>query len=231
MAPVPNPDEASNLSSGLISVLACLIPLLAFLYVGAIFWTLDHAKRRRTPLSKTTTAPGSRYAPVGYAFLVLTGLVMIALPTWVLSQYGLHDNYPNNHILVALRLLLFSACWTCVTAAALTIITIHPTYSRHPISSIGTQLIWLVLSWAFWVSGAAVLSNSVPQLFVGSVCDALVYCRHLQAIQIFSLIEISVLTIGFVVFLWLAWRCAREVWHPAPLSGPALAPNNPPRPV
>ncbi|KAJ7063565.1 hypothetical protein C8F01DRAFT_83206 [Mycena amicta] len=214
--PMLNPDEASNLTSGFTSILAVLIPVLAFAYVAAVFWTLDYANRRRMPLTKTATPMGRRYAPVAYSFLVMTGLVMAALPSWTLFQYELHHNYPNHRVLVALRLIIFAACWTSTTAAAFAIFIIHPTYARHPISSIGTQSIWTLLTWSFWVSGAAVLSNTVPRLFEKDFCQQLVHCGHLQAIQVFCLIEIAALTAGMFVLMWLAWRCARDVWLPAP---------------
>ncbi|KAF7312654.1 hypothetical protein MIND_00279600 [Mycena indigotica] len=213
MAPISSPGQASNFTSGLTSALACLVPLLAFVYVAGVFWTLDYANRRRMPMNKTQLPIVRRYSPFFYSFLVMTSLVMIALPSWVLLQYSLQLNYPSKRTVIALRLFLFNACWTSTTSAAFTIFMLHPIYSRHPISSIGTQSIWTLMTWSFWVAGAAVLSNAVPQLFDKTFCDNLVYCGHLQAIQIMSLVEVGALTAGLLVLIWLGWRCARDIWH------------------
>jgi hypothetical protein len=67
MAPVPSdPDQASNLTSGLTSVLACMIPVLALVYIGGVLWTLDYRNRRQTPLNKTYSVGSHRYAPSEY---------------------------------------------------------------------------------------------------------------------------------------------------------------------
>ncbi|KAJ7196849.1 hypothetical protein GGX14DRAFT_504672, partial [Mycena pura] len=183
MAPVPSdPDLASNLTSGLTSILACLIPALAFAYVAGVFWTLNYANRRKAPLGILMSQGSHRYAPIAYSFLVISGLVIIAIPAWVLLQYSVHHNYPNVDTRTAMRLGLFTACWTSVTAATFTILFVHPTWSRHPISSIGTQSIWILLTWAFWIASAAVLNSALPQLFNKDVCQQVVYCHHIQAI-------------------------------------------------
>ncbi|KAJ7081839.1 hypothetical protein B0H15DRAFT_853755 [Mycena belliarum] len=218
MAPVlSDPDQASNLTSGLTSILSCLIPVLAFLYIGGVFWTLDYAQRTRGPLEKMVAPLKHRYAPIAYAVVVLTGLVVIAIPSWILLQYSLQQNYPNIEARTAMRLVLFTACWTTVTAATFTILFVHPTWSKHPISSVGTQSIWMLFTWTFWVASAAVLSHAVPELFKKDACQNLVYCNHIRAVFAFSLLEIVVFTAGMVTMMWLAWRCAREVWNPSPI--------------
>ncbi|KAJ6545001.1 hypothetical protein DFH09DRAFT_1040492 [Mycena vulgaris] len=220
MAPVPSdPDQASNLTSGLTSILSCLIPLLAFLYIGGVFWTLDYSRRRRNPLEKmippvTTT---HRYAPIAYALVVITSLVVIAIPSWLLLQYSLQQNYPNTEARTAMRLVLFTACWTSVTAAIFTILFVHPTWSRHPITSVGTQSIWILLTWIFWIASAAVINGAIPQLFNKDACQRLIYCIHIQVVFAFSVFEIAVFTAGMAMMTWLAWRCARDVWYPSPI--------------
>ncbi|KAF7336995.1 hypothetical protein MVEN_02136100 [Mycena venus] len=218
MAPVPsNPDEASNLTSGLTSILACMIPVLAFAYIAAILWTLDYGNRRKTPLNKMTSLASHRYAPVAYAFIVISSLVVIAIPSWILLQYSLQQNYPNAEARIGMQLVLFTACWTCITAATFTILFVHPKWTRHPISSIGTQSIWVLLTWTLWLASAAVLNHAMPQLFNNDTCQRLVYCGHIRAVFAFSALEIVVFTAGMAIMMWLAWRCARGVWSPAPI--------------
>ncbi|KAJ6620079.1 hypothetical protein B0H10DRAFT_1912362 [Mycena sp. CBHHK59/15] len=214
MAPLPvSPDQASNVTSGLTSVLACLIPLLALLYIGGMLWALDYAHRNPNPLNKATGVASRRrrYAPFAYTFAFMTSLVVIAIPSWILLQYSLRRNYPNVEAQIGMRLALFAACWTCTTTGMFTIFFIHPAWSRHPISSIGTYSIWILLTWMFWVATAAVLNAAMPQLFSGETCQHLVYCGHIRAVFVFSIIQIATFTAGMATMMWLAWRCARDI--------------------
>ncbi|KAJ7888786.1 hypothetical protein B0H13DRAFT_1626962 [Mycena leptocephala] len=242
MAPVPSdPDQASNLTSGLTSVLACMIPVLALVYIGGVLWTLDYRNRRQTPLNKTYSVGSHRYAPIAYAFIVITSLVVIAIPSWILLQYSLYHNSPNAEAQIGMRLVLFSACWTSVTAATFTIFFVHPKWSKHPISSVGTQSIWVLLTWTFWLASAAVLNHAIPQLFDDETCQRLIYCGHIRAVFGESFIRCisqpsrfwrceptmyeveatrrltGVFTAGMATMMWLAWRCARDVWYPSPI--------------
>ncbi|KAJ7471411.1 hypothetical protein B0H11DRAFT_2283120 [Mycena galericulata] len=215
MAPaLTDPDQVSNITSGLTSVLSCLIPVLALSYIGGVLWTLDYAYRTRNSGQKMLPPKAHRYAPGAYAFIVICSLVVVAIPSWILLQYGLQQNYPNIEARNAMRLILFSACWTSVTAAIFTILFVHPTWSRHPAASVGTQSIWFLLTWAFWIASAAVLSGAIPRLFSKDTCQDLIYCHHIRALFAFLLIEIVAFTGGMVILIWLAWRCARDTWYP-----------------
>ncbi|KAJ7249184.1 hypothetical protein B0H12DRAFT_1019774 [Mycena haematopus] len=183
MAVPSDPDEASNLTSGLTSILVCTIPVLAFAYIGGVLWTLNYRDRRRNPLNKTPSLGSYRYAPVAYGFIVISSLVVVAISSWILLQYGLHQNYPDAEAQIGMRLCCsFSACWTSVTGAAFTILFVHPKWMRHPISSVGTQSIWVLLTWTFWLASAVVLNHAIPQLFDKDTCQRLVYCGHIRAI-------------------------------------------------
>ncbi|KAJ7683704.1 hypothetical protein B0H17DRAFT_1137627 [Mycena rosella] len=223
MAPVPfDADQASNLTSGLTSVLSCLLPVLALLYIGGVFWTLDYARRIRNPLEKMVSSESRRYTPIAYALVVITSLVAIAIPSWILLQYTLQQNYPNIEARTAMRLVLFTACWTSVTAATFTILFVHPAWSRHPISSVGTQSIWILLTWTFWIASAALLNSAIPRLFNEDTCRQLIYCGHMRAVFVISVFEIVVFTAGMTTMVWLAWRCARDVWYPSPTRSQAV---------
>ncbi|KAF7329218.1 hypothetical protein MKEN_00182400 [Mycena kentingensis (nom. inval.)] len=205
-----DPDAASNLTSGLTAALACAIPLLAFAYVGAIFWAVNSANRRRLPSSKNPPSKNLRYSLWVYSLLVVVSLILIAIPSWLLLQFQLRNNYANRRTIIALQLILFDACWTGISAGASIILSIHPSSARHPISSIGTQSIWTLVTLALWIAGATVLSGAVPQLF--NACA--IYCHHLRAVYVLCLLQIITLTTYLLLIFWLAWRCARDARHP-----------------
>jgi hypothetical protein len=61
MAPVPS--DPANITSGLTSILASLIPLLALLYIGGLLWTLDYAHRNPKLTIEVSKPQNRRYAP------------------------------------------------------------------------------------------------------------------------------------------------------------------------
>ncbi|KAJ7222938.1 hypothetical protein C8J57DRAFT_1198277 [Mycena rebaudengoi] len=209
MAPVPS--DPANITSGLTSILASLIPLLALLYIGGLLWTLDYAHRNPKLTIEVSKPQNRRYAPIAYGFIVILSLVMIAIPSWILLQYNLYQNYPNVETRTGIRLLLFSAAWTCLTAATFTILFVHPAWSRHPISSIGTQSIWVLLTLIFWITGTVLLNKAIPHLFSKETCAHLVYCGHIRAVFVLSVLEIICFTGGMITMMWLSWRCAHEI--------------------
>ncbi|KAJ7614083.1 hypothetical protein FB45DRAFT_1064907 [Roridomyces roridus] len=214
-----DPSPSNNSTSALTSILSCLIPLLVLLYIGAVLWTLDYAYRPRDSEEKMLVPKTYRYAPVAYGFVVIISLVTIALPSWILLQYNLHHNYPNIEARNVMRLILFTACWTSVTAAIFSILFIHPTWSKHPVSSVGTQSIWILLTWVLWIASTGVLVSAIPHLFAKDTCAQLAYCTHIQTLFAFLIVEIAASTVGLLTMSYLAWKCAREIWYPV---GPTL---------
>lgn len=75
----------------------------------------------------------------------------------------------------------FSGCWTTVTSGTYTLFFLDPVWSRRPIASIGTQAVWVLVTWVFWVAGAGLLNKS-SRLFTTFSCDGVVYCGQLKAL-------------------------------------------------
>jgi len=220
-SPLP-PDESSQrtayLSSSLTSVIACLTPMLALMYCCALFWTYRYAQRYPRPLNKTSGLRLQRYAPWVYVFLVFTSLAEISLGSWLLIQYRFYRNYPNVEAYTGIKLLLFSACWTTLTAGAYTLLFLHPTWSKQPISSVGAQAIWVFLTWVLWVAGAGIVNTALPSLLVKGSCDGLVYCGQIQTVVALSVLEILTLTGGMATMMWLAWQSTRNILRPEPFQ-------------
>lgn len=90
------------------------------------------------------------------------------------SQCSLHH--------VCQRFSRFSASWTTLTAGAYSILFIHPTWSKHPLSSVGTQAIWVFVTLVLWIIGTGLLNGAVPSLLVRGQCYGIVYCGHIQSL-------------------------------------------------
>jgi len=84
-------------------------------------------------------------------------------------------------IFVPLKL-RFAASWTTLTAGAYTLLFVHPTWSKHPVSSVGSQAIWTFITWLFWVVGSGILNGSVPNLLDRGTCGDVVYCAQIRGL-------------------------------------------------
>jgi len=157
------------------------------------------------------------YCPVFYASLVFSSLAEISLASWLLLEYRYNSNSPNSTTESGIQVILFSACWTAVTAGLYTCLFLHPNWYRHPVASIGAQAIWLLGTWTPWVSGTSVLNTAIPSLFVGGTCVTVIYCRQLQTLFAFSVLEILALTIGMLTMILLAWQSTRDILRPSRL--------------
>jgi len=197
----------SNLISGVITT-------ITFILVLVYFGSLTFLYRHRRPFKNKAGLQLHRYGPVFYAFLVCGSLIEVAIASWLLLQYRHNNNTPNSGTKNGVRLILFSACWTAVTASLYTAFFLHPDWYQHPIASIGTQGTWVLVTWIFWILGTSLLNTALPSVFVGGTCATVVYCRAMQTLFGFSVLQIFALTIGVLTAALLAWQSTREIMRP-----------------
>lgn len=69
-----------------------------------------------------------------------------------------------------------------LTTTALLAIFLHPALSTHVIASLGSQAIWVFLTWCFWVACVATLGRALPLLTLHARCGGIVYCGQLQTL-------------------------------------------------
>ncbi|KAF8896051.1 hypothetical protein BD779DRAFT_559340 [Infundibulicybe gibba] len=132
-------EQTGYLSTTITSIIACLTPMLALMYLCMLSWTYRYAQRNPRTFSKASSMLLQRYTPIVYAFMVLSSLAEVAVASWLLLQYRFHQNFPAVKTRTGTQLLLFAACWTVLTAGAYTVLFLHPTWYRHQISSVGAQ--------------------------------------------------------------------------------------------
>ncbi|ESK86726.1 hypothetical protein Moror_15216 [Moniliophthora roreri MCA 2997] len=208
---VPNTQDAGTITSmriskTLTSVVSFLVVVMAILYTAAFLWMYRCSREHSRPLNKKSGKMLQQYAPYVYMFIVFNALAELGTSAWLLTQYRLFQNYPNEHTYTSVKLLLFSNCWTVLVDGAYTLLFLHPSWSGHPVSSVGAQLIWVTMTWVFYVAGAALLNHALPLLFLRGICTSVVYCSQLQALFALTVIQILVLTGGGVTLVWLAWQ-------------------------
>jgi len=204
----------SYLSSTTTSLVTCLTLMIALMYLVVLSWAYRYAQKNPRPINKTSGVWVQRYAPIVYAFLVLSSLMEVAFSSWLILQYRFNHNYPNVQTRDGARLLLFASSWTSLTAGAYTLLFGHPTWSKHPVSSVGAQAIWIFVTWLFWVVGAGIVNSSVPSLLDKGTCESVVYCAQIRGLFGVAVIESLTLSGGMLVMLWLAWQSARYALEP-----------------
>ncbi len=83
----------------------------------------------------------------------------------------------------------FASTWTFVTAVIYNFLFLHPRWSKHSISSIGAQAIWLFITWLFWVVGAIIVNSSIPKAINKSQCEGIVYCVQLRLLFAVAVVD------------------------------------------
>ncbi|KAF8808436.1 hypothetical protein BYT27DRAFT_7164149 [Phlegmacium glaucopus] len=192
--------------------------MLGLMYLVVLSWAWRHSNNNPKALNKTSGILVQRHAPSVYTFLVMGSLAEVAIASWLTLQYRFNQNYPNIQVQTGAQLLLFVSCWTALTAGAYSLIFLHLAWSKHPIASIGAQVIWIFVTWLIWIVGAGILNAAASSFLLhGGRCgsDGVVYCGQIRALFGVAVVESLMLTAGMLAMLWLAWQSARDVLKPA----------------
>ncbi|KAF8972249.1 hypothetical protein BDZ97DRAFT_1018524 [Flammula alnicola] len=180
----PIASRLSYLSSTITTLIACITPMIALMYLFFLSWTYQYARKNPRPLNKASGLWLQKYAPAVYVFLVLSSLTEVAFASWLVLQYRFNHNYPNVEFRSGTRLLLFASSWTSFTAGAYTLLFLHPRWSKHPVSSIGAQAIWIFVTWLFWVVGAGIVNTSVSAILDKDACRTVAYCAQIRVYSV-----------------------------------------------
>lgn len=91
-------------------------------------------------------------------------------------------SYYTTRLFKSLHCFRFTSCWTIITASVASFLFIHPDWSRQPISSIGSQALWIFITWILWILSAGLLNAAVPSLLVKRSCANIVYCGQIRSL-------------------------------------------------
>ncbi|KIL58506.1 hypothetical protein M378DRAFT_15490 [Amanita muscaria Koide BX008] len=204
-------SQTSYYSTTFTMIIACLIPLVALMYIAVFSWVYHRAKQNPKALNKATGRVIDRYAPLVYLYLLCLSVIEVGFSSWILLQYRVNQNYPSVEAQTGTTTLLFSACWTTITAGIYAILFIHPTWSSYLISSVGAQAIWVFVTWLLWIISSGMINAAVPSALVKGTCDGVVYCRQIQWMFALSVVQTLSLTAALGVLAWMAWQSTRGV--------------------
>ncbi|KAG7451390.1 uncharacterized protein BT62DRAFT_883563 [Guyanagaster necrorhizus] len=179
---LPRSEPPSHTSVTATSIVACITAILFLLYMLSLIWSFHNSRKSPIPTNKSSGRKIQSFAPFIYAFMVITALAEAATSSWLLVQYLIHGNYPNILTRTGAIVLLSTACWTCLTAGLYTLIFLHPAHRSHPVSSVGSQGLWLLITWLLWIAGAAIVNRALPSLITRGSCLSIVYCGQLRTL-------------------------------------------------
>jgi hypothetical protein len=125
--------------------------------------------------------------------------LQLAISAWLTAQYG--SGYPFTAERDRVHFLLFCSVWTTLLSP------IFPTLLllelAEVLTGIAAHVVFLFLSWVFWLSGAAAITASLDTT---PTCRLFIFCSHLSALEAFAWIEWIILTVGFTCIIVIALR-------------------------
>ncbi|GAA5985428.1 hypothetical protein JCM11641_000154 [Rhodosporidiobolus odoratus] len=137
---------------------------------------------------------------VCFSLLIFFSLIEWAIAAYLVSHYN-GSGYPNHSIRDRTRFLLFTGLWTFV---------LSPVYifglaraAGSFVFSIASHVVFLFLTWVFWLSGAAAITAALGQHWHQGHSDTL------YALEGFAWINWIIVTILFAAVLFGGARAAR----------------------
>ncbi|KAN0135645.1 hypothetical protein V8E53_006536 [Lactarius tabidus] len=141
-----------------------------------------------------------------FVVIVVIAVIELSISAWLTSRYNSHHNFLTTTERDRVRFLLFCSIWTTLLSPIFPIVL--SLESLEVLSSVAAHLVFLFVSWVFWLSGAAAITQSLNG---GLNCGLhIVYCGQLNALEAFAWIEWVFLTFAFVFVIVLAVRAGQR---------------------
>ncbi|KAH9176851.1 hypothetical protein EDB89DRAFT_1936840 [Lactarius sanguifluus] len=152
----------------------------------------------------------SSYLKPGYfiffVVILVIAIIELSISAWLTSRYNSRHDFLSTTERDRVRFLLFCSVWTTVLSPIFPVLLLLG--SLEILASVAAHLVFLFVSWVFWLSGAAAITQSLGG---GLDCDLhLVYCGQLNALEAFAWIEWVFLTLGFVFVIVVAVRAGQR---------------------
>jgi len=142
-----------------------------------------------------------------FVLIIFIAIIELAISAWLTSRYNSRHNFLSTTERDRVRFLLFCSIWTTFLSPIFPVVL--SSESLEVLSSVAAHLVFLFLSWVFWLSGAAAITQSLSGGFNCSH-HHFVYCGQLNALEAFAWIEWVLLTFAFVFVIVLAVRAGQR---------------------
>lgn len=141
-----------------------------------------------------------RTHPILFSLLTLFAIIELSIAAWLISRYNSHHNYLSTSVRNRTRYLLFCAIWTTLLVPLFLMMFLLA--SGHFLSSVASHGIFLFITWALWLAGAAAITNALGGRL--NCSRHFVYCGQLNALEAFAWIEWALLTLALLSVIWWA---------------------------
>ncbi|KAL9716713.1 hypothetical protein Ac2012v2_001166 [Leucoagaricus gongylophorus] len=138
--------------------------------------------------------------PILYTFLAISG--------WLVSRFNDHHNYRNLGERDRVRYFLFVSAWTVLFAPLFVFLFLLARYSVA--SSVLSNIIFLFITWALWLTASAALTESVGGGINCSREDLFRYCGQVNALIAFGWITWVFLSFALFVTILLGIRTIKR---------------------
>lgn len=149
--------------------------------------------------------------PVIFGALIVFGIVEVAISGFLVGRYNSRHDYPNTSVRDRSRFLLFCSIWTIFLGAFYLALFQQSPSNGTIMTSVGSHLLFLALTWIFWTAGAASITAALKG---GHNCSKLhydlAYCNQLNALEGFAWVEWIFATLALAVTIALALRAVRR---------------------
>ncbi|KAL5495103.1 hypothetical protein ACEPAI_565 [Sanghuangporus weigelae] len=148
--------------------------------------------------------------PILFGLIVFFAIIEACLATWLISRYDDHHNYPSVSVRDRTGFLTFTSWWTVLFASIYLGLFLHSS-SGSIVTSVGSHLVFLFITWVFWLAGAASITAAIDGGYnCGSLTFNLAYCNQLNALMAFAWIVWIFVTIAFLVVLFRGIQATRR---------------------
>jgi len=151
-----------------------------------------------------------------FVVVVIIAIIELSISAWLTARYNDHHNFLSTSERDRVRFLLFCSVWSTFLSPILPVLVLLE-WAQF-MAGLAAHVIFIFLSWVFWLSGAAAITESLGG---GLNCDhGFIYCGQLNALEAFAWIEWVVLTVGIVYVFVIAVRANQRGEG---YNGPVLA--------
>jgi len=129
--------------------------------------------------------------------LVFLSIIELAISAFLVTSFNQHNNYFSTDERDQTAFLLFTSIWTIVLSALFMFFFF--TRPDSVISSVGSHIGFLLLTWIFWTAGAASITTTLGGGLNCVYQTVFVYCGQLNALEAFAWLIWVIITFSIIV--------------------------------
>jgi len=160
--------------------------------------------------------------PALYGLTLVFVVIEFLITAILVSDYN-RNFYPSRSIRHRIRFLLFTSCWSLLLLPVYIFANLRA--AGQTISSIGSNLAFVLITWIFWLAGAAAWTDALGgtlhcgDIFLNNqtINLSIPYCHSLRAVQAFAWMITITITVALGYVITVATRSRKTQTG---LSGP-----------